>query len=113
MDKPLLIPWESVLKVVSVATLRFKAEAADTTNTEMLRIAEAKLEAVKQIQEKLWGLAGDAMKKDETCETCRFWGQSSGEFGVCLGPKPADRAAKTDTCDDWKKKEANEVRSQS
>ena len=27
------------------------------------------------------------------------------EFGVCLGPEPADRAARTDTCDDWKLKE--------
>ena len=44
---------------------------------------------------------GDPMIK-EICETCEFWGQSSGEFGVCIGPEPADRAAKTDTCEHWK-----------
>jgi len=40
----------------------------------------------------------------EICETCEFWGRTSGEFGVCIGPKPAERAARTDTCDDWKLK---------
>jgi hypothetical protein len=43
-------------------------------------------------------------KIEEICETCDFWGQSSGEFGVCVGPEPADRAARTDTCKDWKLK---------
>jgi hypothetical protein len=46
-------------------------------------------------------------KKYEICENCAFWG-GTGEFGVCFGPEPADRAARTDTCDDWKPKENND-----
>jgi len=46
-------------------------------------------------------------KKFEICENCGFWG-GTGEFGVCFGPEPADRAARTDTCDDWKPKEGDD-----
>ena len=41
-------------------------------------------------------------KVEEICGNCEFWGASSGEFGVCIGPEPAERAARTDTCGDWK-----------
>lgn len=43
-------------------------------------------------------------KKFEICENCGYWG-GTGEFGVCFGPEPADRAARTDTCGNWKPKE--------
>jgi len=42
---------------------------------------------------------------EEICKTCEFWGRSSGAFGVCVGPEPAERAAETDTCKHWKLKQ--------